>query len=214
MNESTDTRTALLDAARHLFAMKGYDGTSIKDITTRAGANLGAVTYHFGTKDALYTETLRSLTEPLAPRIGVLKSKEGTPLERIEQYMRGYFTYLAQNPELPSMLFQELALHRQIPAPIKEVMRPMFGLLASNIAEGQEDGSIIAGDPVLLALSVIAQPAWIIVMRDALHEVAGLNIIDPATRDRVLEHIIAVTHRNLTNPASHASGGDRKGGSR
>ncbi|MEW5875898.1 MAG: TetR/AcrR family transcriptional regulator [Candidatus Zixiibacteriota bacterium] len=214
MNESTDTRTALLDAARHLFAMKGYDGTSIKDITTRAGANLGAVTYHFGTKDALYTETLRSLTEPLAPRIGVLKSKKGTPLERIEQYMRGYFTYLAQNPELPSMLFQELALHRQIPDPIKAVMRPMFGLLAANISEGQEEGSIITGDPVLLALSVIAQPAWIIVMREALHEVAGLEINKPETRERVLEHIIAVTHRNLTNPAGHATGGEGKGGSR
>ncbi|RZA13604.1 MAG: TetR/AcrR family transcriptional regulator, partial [Lysobacteraceae bacterium] len=46
---STDTPALLLDTAEELFARRGYNGASIRDITAAAGANLGAVTYHFGT---------------------------------------------------------------------------------------------------------------------------------------------------------------------
>ncbi len=48
-----DTKTAILDAAEMLFAEKGYDATSLRMITTTAGANLAAVNYYFGSKEAL-----------------------------------------------------------------------------------------------------------------------------------------------------------------
>ena len=49
-----ETTQSILEAARELFAERGYDGASIRAITARAGVNLGAVTYHFGTKERLY----------------------------------------------------------------------------------------------------------------------------------------------------------------
>jgi AcrR family transcriptional regulator len=212
MNDTMDTRGALLEAARALFANQGYDGTSIKEITTQARANLGAVTYHFGSKETLYNEALRTLTTPLSKQLAELQSDHRVPLERIETFMRGYFTHLAANPELPALLLQELALHRPIPLPFREVMRPLFGLLTENIAEGQRDGSIVEGDPILLAVSVISQPAYVLVMRDALREIAGVRIEDPEVRNRVLEHIVAVTRRNLTRPAAGVPGHERKAG--
>ena len=48
-----DTRTAILDAAEALFADKGYDATSLRTITSNAGANLAAVNYYYGSKEAL-----------------------------------------------------------------------------------------------------------------------------------------------------------------
>jgi AcrR family transcriptional regulator len=50
---SGDTKTRLLDAAEALFIDAGYEGMSMRLITARADANLAAVNYHFGGKDAL-----------------------------------------------------------------------------------------------------------------------------------------------------------------
>ncbi|MFG1603057.1 TetR/AcrR family transcriptional regulator [Actinoplanes sp. NPDC049265] len=60
-----DTRTQLLDAAEHLFADRGYRGTSIRAVTDRAGANLAAVGYHFGSKAELLAAVARRVIEPI-----------------------------------------------------------------------------------------------------------------------------------------------------
>ncbi len=44
------TRDRILEAAERVFADKGLDGSSVRDITTAANANLAAVNYHFGSK--------------------------------------------------------------------------------------------------------------------------------------------------------------------
>lgn len=54
-----DTRERLLDAAETLYAEKGLEGISVRAITGRAQANLAAVGYHFGSKDALIQEVIR-----------------------------------------------------------------------------------------------------------------------------------------------------------
>jgi AcrR family transcriptional regulator len=47
------TKERILDAAEELFSENGFAATSIRAITTRAGVNLAALNYHFGSKDAL-----------------------------------------------------------------------------------------------------------------------------------------------------------------
>ncbi len=60
-----ETRDRLLDAAESLCAEAGFDATSRNQITTGAGANLAAVNYHFGSKDALIEAVFRRRVEPL-----------------------------------------------------------------------------------------------------------------------------------------------------
>ncbi|MBA7636473.1 hypothetical protein ES703_44093 [subsurface metagenome] len=56
---SKEVTNRLLDAAENLFAEKGFDGTSIREITSQAKCNLAAVNYHFGGKEKLYSEVFR-----------------------------------------------------------------------------------------------------------------------------------------------------------
>lgn len=49
-----DTRERLLDAAGEVFAAKGFDKATVREIVRRAGANLNAINYHFGDKKGLY----------------------------------------------------------------------------------------------------------------------------------------------------------------
>ncbi|WP_430785323.1 TetR/AcrR family transcriptional regulator [Actinoplanes sp. G11-F43] len=76
-----ETRTQLLDAAEHLFAEHGYRGTSVRAITDRAGANLAAVGYHFGSKADLLAEVCRRAVEPItsAQAAGLDRLLERTP---------------------------------------------------------------------------------------------------------------------------------------
>lgn len=55
-NPIAGTRERLLDAAERLFAERGLAGTSVRQITDAAKANLAAINYHFGSKEGLYTE--------------------------------------------------------------------------------------------------------------------------------------------------------------
>ena len=53
-----ETRQRLLEAAGEIFAEKGFQAATVRDICGRAGANLAAVNYHFGDKERLYVEVI------------------------------------------------------------------------------------------------------------------------------------------------------------
>ncbi|WP_323135395.1 helix-turn-helix domain-containing protein, partial [Dyella silvatica] len=53
-----NTRARLLEAAESLFIERGYEAMSLRQITSRADANLAAVNYHFGSKEFLMQELL------------------------------------------------------------------------------------------------------------------------------------------------------------
>lgn len=52
--DGAQARQRLLEAALHLFAAKGFDKTSTREIADKAGVNLGAISYYFGDKASLY----------------------------------------------------------------------------------------------------------------------------------------------------------------
>jgi len=63
------TKERILDEAEALFALKGYDAVSVREITGAANCNLAAVNYHFGNKKHLYLQVFRSRWLPRASRI-------------------------------------------------------------------------------------------------------------------------------------------------
>ncbi|QJB55254.1 TetR/AcrR family transcriptional regulator [Pseudodesulfovibrio sp. zrk46] len=63
MNDAPDvnTKDALLAAAMEVFADKGFDAATVRDICGKANANVAAVNYHYGGKDALYVAVLEEV---------------------------------------------------------------------------------------------------------------------------------------------------------
>ena len=68
MNERADTKTRILDAAEKLFGKKGFEATSLRDITAEAQVNLAAVNYHFQSKDSLIDAVIARRIEPVNQR--------------------------------------------------------------------------------------------------------------------------------------------------
>jgi AcrR family transcriptional regulator len=72
-----ETRTRILDAAEELFMLHGFEGTSMRQLTAKAGVNLAAVNYHFGSKDAIIEAVFRRRLDPMnAARIAALDELE------------------------------------------------------------------------------------------------------------------------------------------
>ncbi len=61
--DGLESRKRLLDAAAEVFALKGYREATVAEICRRAGANIGAVNYHFGSKDELYIAVWKAAFE-------------------------------------------------------------------------------------------------------------------------------------------------------
>jgi AcrR family transcriptional regulator len=77
-----DTRERILDAAEALFVEHGFEATSMRMITGRAGVNLASINYHFGSKDALIQDVFRR-------RLTWLNQERLRELERFEKEARG-----------------------------------------------------------------------------------------------------------------------------
>lgn len=89
-----ETRTRILDAAEELFMLHGFEGTSMRLLTAKAGVNLAAVNYHFGSKDALIEAVFRRRLDPMnAARIAELDKLEADGhVPSPEEIIRAFIT--------------------------------------------------------------------------------------------------------------------------
>ena len=158
MKVSDPCRERLLAAGRAVFHRHGYDGASVRAITTKAKANLGAVTYHFGSKSAFYHAVVESITGPFVARVAEAAAGGGTPLDRVERILRAFLGYVFENPEIPAFMAREMVSDRPLPPPVARAIQHNLGALMAAIVEGQQGGSIRPGDSQLMAVSAVSQP--------------------------------------------------------
>jgi AcrR family transcriptional regulator len=86
-----ETRTRILDAAEELFMLHGFESTSMRLLTAKAGANLAAVNYHFGSKDALIEAVFRRRLDPMnLARIAALDELEANGNLSAEKIIRAF----------------------------------------------------------------------------------------------------------------------------
>jgi AcrR family transcriptional regulator len=105
----------LLDAAEQLFAERGFEAVSVRDITGRAKANVAAVNYHFGSREDLVRLVIFRYATPISEeRLARLEAVEKKwsgktpPLEEvIEAYLRPV-SGIAKKTDLPEEVYHML----------------------------------------------------------------------------------------------------------
>lgn len=87
--EARETHERILEAAQKLFAEKGLDATSVRDITATADCNVAAVNYHFGGKENLYLESFKAMLGPLRDqRLAMIAGlMERDPVPTLEEFL-------------------------------------------------------------------------------------------------------------------------------
>lgn len=91
MNSSASTKERILTAAEALFAQRGFEGASLRQLTAAAGVNLAAVNYHFGSKDNLVEEVFKRRLDQLnARRLAALKQVAGQLETTLEDVLAAF----------------------------------------------------------------------------------------------------------------------------
>jgi AcrR family transcriptional regulator len=156
----SDTPKALKDAARGCIARKGLAATTSRDITHEAGANLAAITYHFGSKDRLVAEALlEGFRSWLAPTVDVLTG-EGDPAARTIAAIHVLVTTFEEHREAAAAYLQAVA-HAPVADPLRNGIVEIWGelreLLAADIRAVQHAGELGSWvDPDVMAAVLVA----------------------------------------------------------
>jgi len=193
------TKGALIQVAARLFAEFGYDGTSIRAITREAGANLGAVTYHFGSKENLYLEVVESLWRPAIADAEAAAAIEAPPLECIENVVRAFLATLDRHREMALIMAHVLSSNQVVPEPARKGLGRLIGILHALIEHGQADGTIVGGDARLLILSTLAQPFHITMLRNRMRGVLGIAADTSEVYAKLVDNAVAFVRRGLAS---------------
>ncbi len=201
-----NTRERILDQAERLFAVKGYEAVSIREITGAADSNLAAVNYHFGNKMNLY--------------LGVFHERW---LERTRRIRENFFSQLADKPEptvpevigamarafLDGPLSDEERLHhvqlmqRELSHPgdalkmvVEEVMLPynqqLRDLIRPNLPKNTDEERLR-----LCIISILGMTLYFTFARPAVSMLMGHDYNDQF-KSLLIEHITSFALKGLT----------------
>jgi len=109
-----DKRQQIIETALQLFAEKGFEGTSIRDIAEKATVNVAMVNYYFGTKEKLFEKIVEyksSATRGLLDEI--LHNKDLAHIEKIEAIIDSYIEKLFTHRMFHRLVQQELILNQR-----------------------------------------------------------------------------------------------------
>lgn len=139
MTEYNDKQIQILHIAEKLFAEKGFDGTSIRDISKNAEINVAMVSYYFGSKEKLLEALLLYRTNDLRVKLENLSAEKLSPVDKIEKYIFMYLEKLNCNKELFKILNFEVSSNKRAMdlKAFTEVKKGNLATLTKIIEEGQ-----------------------------------------------------------------------------
>lgn len=105
---SEETMQRLMDAGAELFDKKGYHNVSIKEIGRLAGCNSALISYHFGSKQALYQSIIDSQLKVLHRLKESIEKGEKPPLQRLKKYLHAILQSQLDPHQHMIILYQEL----------------------------------------------------------------------------------------------------------
>lgn len=162
------TKERLLQQATRLFAERGFQHVTVRDICGAASANVAAVNYHFGGKPGLYEEVLRAaIREMHVTTVEIEQAGAGEKPERqLTHFVR---IFLQRAMERRNGWIHQLMMHEtQNPTPaldliVEAVIRPRLAYLADVVARMTR---LPADDPRVMLSVASVQGQCLMLMRD------------------------------------------------
>jgi AcrR family transcriptional regulator len=164
MTEEHQTKQNIRIAARRLFAERGYNAVSMRDIAQAINKQQGGLYNHFGSKQAILVDLMReNLTKAHAFAIAPLDDT-ARPSLRLEQFVRRHVEYNIDNPDDIFIAYMEL---RSLDAEgTKEITRQRDdyeAALRKILEDGRVAGDFTLSNPAIHARSILAMLGGVIV---------------------------------------------------
>ncbi|GAA2984093.1 TetR/AcrR family transcriptional regulator [Actinokineospora diospyrosa] len=183
----TDTRTALLTAAREVFTEQGYDGATVRAIARKAGVDAAMVNHWFGGKEALFAEAVLQL--PFNPRERIAEVLGGgDPATLGERIVRTFLTiWDAHGGGVFAALIRSVAAHEQVANALRQFFHDNVFSQFAGVAEdhGELRANLVASQ--MIGLGVVRY-------------VARFDPITTSDAEAVVKAVGPTLQRYLTGP--------------
>ena len=192
-----DTRRRLLEAAGEVFAERGFDSATIREICERAEANIASVNYYFGDKQRLYIDAVR---EAQCSRMAQVPMPADDPAVPADERLRGFIhTMLSRMiyAERPAwhlgLMLRELSHPTAAGAEIVEdYIRPMAEQLEQILVEILPEGT--PPEKVwLTGFSIVGQCLFYYVHQPIAELLMGRDAYAALSIDKLADHIADFT---------------------
>ena len=185
------TRDRLLAAGTRLFAERGFQNVTVRDICTAATANVAAINYHFDGKAGLYMEVLRTAVGIMSGTTEeMVQAGEGlSPEAQLESLLRIFLHRVGTSRD---GWIHRLMLHEMreptagLDLVVEQVIAPRFAYLRSvvrRILDCDDD------DPRVVACATSVQCQMMVVMRNPIAAKMGVATMTPEDVPAVARHI-------------------------
>ncbi len=193
------TRAAILDAAEKLFALKGFDGTSLSEVGTAAGVSRGTPGYFFGSKAELYQAVLdRSFAEVReavrAGRARALASQQHTKAI-LAGAVSDYFDFLAARPHFIRLIEREALNGGSHLDEVSHLSAGQEALAAISAELGLDDAP--SGEASQLLLSIIALCWFHLIHARTVAPAVGVTLENSEDLERRRRHIVGLVLQGL-----------------
>ncbi len=168
-----------MEAAEKLFAAKGFDGTSVRDIADTAGVNLAMISYYFGSKEKLMENMFAYRSDFFKLQLEtMIRNKELPPLQKIEALIDQYVDRLMKEQCFHRIIVREQMVNYTGPISgmIQELKKQNQELIKQLILEGQKKGDFKKGiDIPFLMMTLIGTISQVITTQHYYREINGLH---------------------------------------
>lgn len=202
--EQEDTRAALMSAAKTLFSRKGFDGTTVKDISDQAGVNISLISYHFKGKEGLYKACLEQFGQNRLEAAQRMLQPAQTMEEfklRIELFIEDLIIWFQQEPDLCQMVQREADLKLPVAEDVFErTFLKVYTTFFAFIKAGQQKKFLRPDlDAQIVASTIFGGLVSMIQKQDLTEKYFGNSIKDSNFRKKIKTQIVLLMLEGLQN---------------
>ncbi len=194
---NNNTRELLIEKATPLFAKKGYEGTTIKDICSATGMNVSLVSYHFDGKEGLFHACIESFGEfglKTAERILTPPSSKQEFGIRLTMFLDEMINLHIEHTDLMTLIHREMENQSPKSSEIfKKTFLKVFEL-SVEFFEVAKKHKIISHelDPKLCASILFGSVKSFFMSAKLRKQISLFDIESPAMRKKIKEHYIKI----------------------
>lgn len=173
-----DTRAAILNAARRIFAQNGIDGTSVREVAERAGVNNAMIYYHFKDKVDLYRAVLADSFAALDRmwEHEIFTSAASARL-KIQKYVEELIRFQEGNEDLRKIISMELANCGENCKWIAEnYFQHHYRKLLAILEQGMRSGELKKLDPTYAISTLVGMIIHTFISRPVSEYVIGKQV--------------------------------------
>lgn len=201
MTEPNDKKKHILEHAEKLFAVKGFEASTVRDIADAAGVNLAMISYYFGSKEKLMESLFHERMDTMKLKVELLLQNQNlTPFEKTEVILEEYVRKVTESQSFYRIMLCEQVMKKNpvIIKLIRELKLSYAALFSELVKEGQKKKVFKKNiDVVLLLTTMTGTVTQLMLNKEYYAEFYGHeNLKEPELKkliaSKLTEHLKAI----------------------